>query len=249
MTIQGSLQSCNKLSAMIDPGSVGLYDANVSTWRCALAVIALSGAVLARGSPAQAQDFCQVVSVPVSTGGFALTPLDAWAFATVPAPPMTTTVRHIIVCQPTTVIPVFTTPVMFAPPVFVVDPPSTPPHTGGAPSGRGPGSASDVTGVVPPVTVRDLAQNPGQYDRQVVSLVGDAAAIRTSYNASGTRYTEIRLESGGASVVAVAWGTPKLDAGERVRVTGNFYAHTPFTLAAGSPVHNVLEAVAIETLQ
>ncbi len=211
-------------------------------------MITLSGALLAGGPPAQAQDFCQVVSVPVSTGGFALTPLDAWAFATVPAAPMTTTIRQVVVCPSFMLPPVFT-PVIFSPPVFFVDPPSTPANTGGAPSGREPVPASVVFGVVPPVTVRDLAQNPGQYDRQVVSLVGDAAALRTSYAASGTRYTELRLESGGASVVAVVWGTPKLDAGERVRVTGNFYAHAPFALAPGSPLHNVLEAVAIETLQ
>lgn len=217
-------------------------------WRSTLIVIAVSGALLAGGSPVRAQSVCQVISVPVSTGGFALTPLDAWAFVTVPAAPAMTTVRQIIVCQPFTVTPVLT-PVMFAPPVFFVDPPSTPTHVGGAPSGKTPVPASEVSGVVPPITVRDLAQNPGQYDRQVVSLVGNAAALRTSYAASGTRYTEIRLESGGASIVALAWGSPKVDAGERVRVTGNFYAHAPFALAPGSPVHNVLEAVAVETLQ
>ncbi len=243
----GFLQSCNKMSGVIDPSRDGVYDHDVSG-RNSLIVIALSGALLVGISPVQAQSFCQVVSVPVTTGGFTLTPLDAWAFATVPAAPMMTTVRQIVVCQPVFVTPVIT-PVLFAPPVFFVDPPSTPAHMGGAPSGRPASPTSDVSGVVPPVTVRDLAQNPGQFDRQVVSLMGNAAALRTSYGGGGSRYTEIRLESGGASIVAIAWGTPKVDAGERVRVTGNFYAHAPFALAPGSNVHNVLEAVAIETLQ
>lgn len=243
------LQSCNKTRGIIDPRRVGVYDGDVNGyWRKSLIVIAVSGALLAVNSPVQAQSFCQVVSVPVTTGGFALTPLDAWAFATVPAAPMMTTVRHIVVCQPVFVTPVVT-PVIFAPPVFFVDPPSTAAHTGGAPPGRPASPTSDVSGVVPPVTVRDIAQNPGQFDRQVVSLVGNATALRTSYGGGGSRYTEIRLESGGASIVAIAWGTPKVGAGERVRVTGNFYAHAPFALAPGSNVHNVLEAVAIETLQ
>jgi hypothetical protein len=98
------------------------------------------------------------------------------------------------------------------------------------------------------VTVRDLAQDPAHYDRQVVSLVGDASALRLSADARGALYTEIRLENGGASVAVLAWGSPKLHAGQRVRITGNFYAQPPFALAPGSPAGSMLEAEVIEAL-
>jgi hypothetical protein len=201
-------------------------------------VIALGGILLVGGPAAQAQGFCQVVSVPVSQGGFTLTPLDVWAFTSVPAAPPMTSVRQVIVCSP-----VFFTPVIVAPPVFFVDPsgPTREPRAAPAP---GP----VVSGVVPPVTVRDLAQDPGQYDRQVVSLVGDAAGLRPSRDPRGTPYIEIRLENGGASVDALAWGTPALHEGQRLRVTGNFYARAPFALAPGSPIRNLLEADVIVAL-
>lgn len=201
------------------------------------------GAVLLVGvSPVRAQNLCQVVSVTVSPGGFAPTILDVWAFPAVPAPPMTNTVRQIVVCPA-----VFVTPAI-GPPVFVVDPPSTGASGSGASAVRGPASAAAVSGVVPPVTVRDLAQRPELFDRQVVSLVGDAAGLRPSRDPRGTAYTEIRLENGGASVVAVAWGTPALHEGQRIRVTGNFYARAPFALAPDSPIRSVLEAEVIQAL-
>lgn len=228
---------------MIDRQGMGLYDHGVVGLLRPLVVAIVLGGALLVGSPVQAHGFCQVVSVTVPSGGFAPTPLDVWAFATVPAAPTMSTVRQIVVCPSFLV-----TPIIVAPSVIVVDPPSTAAQRMGAPSQKASDPATAVSGVVPPVTVRDLAQNPARYDRQVLSLVGDATVLRLSADIHGALYTEIRLESAGASVAVLAWGTPKLHAGQRVRITGNFYTQPPFALAPGSPTGSVLEADVIEAL-
>lgn len=223
---------------------MGLYDYGVNGLRRNIfAAIVLGGLLLSGGYPAQAHGFCRVVSVTVPPGGFTLTPLDVWAFATVPAAPTMSTVRQIVVC-PSFVI----TPVIVSPSVVFVDPPSVAVEGLRAPSEKTPAPAVVVSGIVPPVTVRDLARNPAHYDRQVVSLVGEAAALRLSADAHGALYTEIRLENGGASVAVLAWGSPKLHEGQLVRVTGNFYARPPFALAPGALAGSVLEADVIEAL-
>ena len=210
-----------------------------------LAGIALGAVFLAGAPPVLAQNSCQVVSVTVTQGGFTPTPLDVWAFATVAPLPTTTMVRQIVVCPAV----VLTPSVVASPSVFFVDPPSSTNARESRASARGtPSAGVAVPGIVPPVTVRDIAQRPEQFDRQVISLVGDAAGLRPSHDPRGMPYTEIRLENGGASVVAIAWGTPALHAGERIRVTGNFYARAPFALASDFPIRSVLEAELIEAL-
>lgn len=216
--------------------------------RTVLTAALLGGALLAAVAPVQAHiGFCQIVSVTVPQGGFTVTPLDNFAFTTVPAPPAMTTVRE-FVCPS-----FFAPPLIVAPPVFFVEQPAVEQPAAPVPVSEpsveeAPAPVAAMPAVVAPVTVRDLAQDPGQYDRQVVSLVGDAAALRTSRDARGALYTEIRLEEGGASVVTIAWGTPALQAGQRVRVTGNFYARAPFALGPGTPPQNVFEADVINVL-
>lgn len=226
---------------MYDYGMTGLR-------RTTLVAAALGGIALPWGLPALANAPCVIERSVVVQQGFTPTLLDVWAFPTLTPMPPTTVVRQVIVCPSVMTTPVMTTPI-FITPQFFFDPPAAPAPVSGTSPGPDRAPAVAVSGVMPPVTVRDLAQGPGQYDRQVVTLLGTAAAGQESYDVRGALYTEFRLENEGASVAVLAWGSLGLREGQRVRVTGNFYSVAPFILRPGSPLSNVLEASVIETLR
>ena len=212
-------------------------------WRTLLVAIVLGGIVLPGGLPALANAPCVIERTVVVQPGFTPTPLDVWAFPILSPMPPTTVVREVIVCPSVLTTPIFVTP------QFFFDPPAPPALVSGASPEPVRLPAPAVSAVMPPVTVGDLAQGPGQYDRQVVTLVGTAAAPQESYDVRGAPYTEFRLENGGASVAVLAWGSLGLREGQRVRVTGNFYSVAPFVLRPSLPLSNVLEASVIETLR
>ena len=222
--------------------------------------------VVAGGAPAvSAQPICRQIQITTTRTKtpIAVTPLDTIAFPVPPAPASSTIVRQIVVCPsaagslPPTLVPpsiigapVFVSPVIGTP-VFgttvVETPVVVPVGTYGqpGPSAAGPPSAVQrpaIEGAAPQESVRDLATQPAQFDRTVVSVSGTAAAVQRTTDASGAPVTTFRLEAGGTSVGVVAWGRAAVTAGETVRVSGPFYVSTPFAGPTGGPWHDVIAA-------
>ncbi len=227
-----------------------------------LAAVAL---ILVGARPALANGLCTVIgtsvlspstpmlAVPQTTGGFVPTILDVWAFPTIPAAPVVLPVRvapRIVVCPSLVVVsPVFVSPVILGSP-FIVDPPapasvpasSSPPARSPAPAQP---PASVALAISPSDTVGDLAQAPGRYDRQVVSVTGTVADYQERLDDRGVLYASFRLENGGASIPVISWERQGLHAGMRVRVTGTFHDVAQFVLAGGERPRHVLEALLI----
>ena len=239
----------------------------------AAALLAAGGAVPAGAQTACRQI---LITTTRTSSPIAVTPLDAIAFPVPLTPATTMVTRQITVCPPGAVplvvtppgvivngTPVFGTPV-FGAPVFVspletpflgttvVDTPVVVPvaparqpgpwATGQPSAPRRPA----IAGTAPHDSVRDLATQPAQFDRTVVSVTGTATTVQRTTDASGAPVTTFRLEAGGTSVGVVAWGRAPITAGEAVRVSGPFYVSTPFADPAGSPWHNVIAADVLE---
>jgi hypothetical protein len=173
-----------------------------------------------------------IITIVRTTERFTLTPLDVWAFSTVPAVPSVRIVRQVVVCPSVVAVP----PVVVAPPVFVAPPMLVTPLVPVLP----PMSVVPLS-VPSRETVRDLVQGPVKFDRQIVTVTGTIAAYQELFDAHGASYTEFQLEERGASIPVIAWGHLGLLAGLRVSVTGTFYTLAPFILQPGSTLHNVLE--------
>lgn len=237
-----------------------------------LCTVALAVAVaVAGGAPAvSAQTMCRQIQITTTRTAtpIAVSPLDTIAFPVPPAPASSTFVRQVVVCPspagslPPTFVPtpsiigapVFVSPVIGTP-VFgttVVDTPVVVPvGTYGQPGPSAPGQPSApqrpvIAGAAPHESVRDLASQPAQFDRTVVSVTGTTAAVQRTTDASGAPVTTFRLEAAGTSVGVVAWGRMDVKAGEMVRVSGPFYVSTPFAGAAGGPWHDVIAADVVE---
>lgn len=235
-----------------------------------IAALAVAVAVVGGAPAVSAQTICRQIQITTTRTAtpIAVTPLDTIAFPVPPAPASSTFVRQIVVCPspagslpptfaPTPSIigtPVFVSPVIGTP-VFgtpVVDTPAfVPVGTYGLPGSSGPGQPSvpqrrAIAGTAPSETVRDLATQPSQFDRTVVSVTGTAAAVQRTTDASGAPVTTFRLEAGGTSIGVVAWGRAGVQAGETVRVSGPFYVSTPFAGPAGGPWHDVIAADVVE---
>lgn len=218
-----------------------------------------------------AQTACQQIQITTTrtASPVTVTPLDAIAFPVPLTPATSTVVRQIVVCPAgSTPPPVITpVPVVIGTPVFgapIVDSPAlgtvisvpTPgPATPSAPTpaasapeagAAAPSPPPAMVGVVPKDTVRGLATQGAGYDRMVVTVSGTAAAVEQAADARGAPLTVFRLEAQGAAVGVVVWGHSTVRAGEAVRVSGPFYASTPFVGPSGIPWHGVIEAESLE---
>lgn len=237
-----------------------------------LCTVALAVAVaVAGGAPAvSAQTPCRQIQITTTRTAtpIAVTPLDAIAFPVPLAPASSTVVRQIVVCPPAAgslppiVVPapsIFGAPVFVSPvigtPFFGTTVVETPVVVPVAPAGQpGPWVTGQpsvpqrpaIAGTAPHDSVRDLATQPAQFDRTVVSVTGTAAAVQQTTDASGAPVTTFRLEAVGTSVGVVAWGRAAVKAGETVRVSGPFYVSTPFAGPAGTPWHDVIAADVLE---
>jgi len=113
------------------------------------------------------------------------------------------------------------------------------PDTSAAPVPAGDGGAVPPTtpavtnATVPRNTIRDLAQSPDRFDRQVVSVTGVIAAVQVGTTAQGAPYTALTLRDGDAAVGVLVWGRLGLAAGDAVRVSGAFYAGAPPGVSIG----------------
>jgi hypothetical protein len=239
-----------------------------------LLIGAVAGALGLTGTcvPAvSAQTACQQILITTTrtASPITATPLDAIAFPVPLTPATSTVVRQIVVCPagstpPPAIAPVpvvIGTPVFGAPvvdtPAFgpVISVPAAAPVTPFAPTPaalpRDTGAAAPspppaIVGVVPTDTVRGLATEGARYDRMVVTVAGTAAAVEQATDPHGAPFTLFRLEAQGASVGVVVWGHSMVRAGEAVRVSGPFYASTPFVGPSGIPWHSVIEADTLE---
>lgn len=210
------------------------------------AILAVSGGwALAATAPVHAHGVCTtiaVVSKQPRAVGFTPTILDGLAFPLGPLTPMVSpvvVVKQVVVCpQVVLVTPafgVFSTVIDSPPPAW---PPS--PNISSRPTP--PALAGGIPGAAPHDTVRDLAQSPESYDRQVVSVTGIVGRYAEERDQRGVPHTTFELKEGGASVWVVSWGRPTLRQGMALRVTGPFYAAPPFALASGTHPHPTLEA-------
>jgi hypothetical protein len=221
----------------------------------ALSAVALTASmawVSTDAVPAHAQvcSTSNVISVQRGFVGFNTTILDSWAY-TIPmtaVPTRIVTVNQVVTCPSVVFTPAFPVfPMVFQTfPVFttITDPPAP-----GAPSGSlvappqtSPQAPLGPPGVAPRDTLRDLAQHPNRFDRQVVSLTGTVGALAEHRTARGESYSTFELRDGGASLLVLVWGRTAIPADTAVRVTGAFYALPPFALATGEGVRPVLEA-------
>jgi len=204
-----------------------------------------------------------VVSIqsPGRTTGFVPTLLDALAFPGFPMFPTVSTrpvmtpgsssmpTQQIIVCpssplfSPAVLVPVGVSVSSVGP--LVIDPPA---------QGQNPsaGSAGPVQpgliGTAPHYTVRDLAQTPARYDRQVVSVTGVVASPQVHESQQGAAFTRFTLREEAAEVPVLVWGRPALVPGGTVRVTGAFCAVAPEALNGGEPSRPLLEADLVTTI-
>ncbi len=106
-------------------------------------------------------------------------------------------------------------------------------------------SAPALAGPASEVSVRDLAQSPGNHHGDAVKVSGVIAGYQSRTTARGTPYASFRLQAGGASVPVFA-GRPKgLQAGQRVRVTGIFVKSKR---VGRDTFRNAVEAIRIEIL-
>lgn len=74
----------------------------------------------------------------------------------------------------------------------------------------------------PPLTVRDLVQNPNRYDGKVVTVVGIIAGYREGASDSGHAYTVFRLIDGDVFIMVFIWNKHQFGNGAKVRVRGAF---------------------------
>lgn len=204
--------------------------------------------------PALAHGACQVVKTVQVIGGFTPSPLDVWAFPVVMSPmPSTRIIREVVVCPSVIVVTpvvspfVFGTPSVIGAPSAFLDPPAPVLPTRSDPAAA-PVRASGpiITGVVPHDTVRDLAVNPGQHDRQIVRVTGTIVASQARFDVHGNPYTELRLEADGSAITVIIWGQAGVRTGLQARVVGPFYDLSPFIGEGGSSLRDVLEAQLIE---
>lgn len=231
------------------------------------ALVLSVASLLAFGAlPARAQVACRQVTTVITrtSSGFALTPLDAIAYPVIPTPGSLTVTRQVTICPSVTVfpgvvpviapvVPSIVFPVV-APAQIVVGTPTVFPDPSAVPSSPARASPSistgpsgpAVVGRAPKDTVRDLAARSEEYDRQVVSVTGTVAAVEPGVDGGDRSITVFRLTAEGESINALVWGRPPLRVGEHVRVTGPFYASTPFAGPSGAPWHNVIEAEVLE---
>ncbi len=189
-----------------------------------------------------------VVKTVQVTGGFTPTVLDVWAFPGAFSPVSSPSiVRQVVVCPSVVVVPSVVSPVVIGAPSVFLDPPApVQPAPSGTSSAPVHASGPVVTGVVPKETVRDLATNPGQYDRQIATVTGTIASSQAHRDVHGRPYTQISLESDGAAITVVVWGQAGLRTGMRARVVGPFYDVSPFAGEGGGSLRDVLEAQLIE---
>jgi len=221
-------------------------------WRlmtAATILAATGGWALAGTALVHAHGVCTtiaVVSKQQRAVGFTPTILDGLAFPLGPLTPMATplvspvvVVKQVVVCPQV----VFVTPAFS---VFstVVDPPppAWPPSPNISSQPTPPALSGGIPGAAPHDTVRDLAQSPEIYDRQVLSVTGIVGRYAEGRDQRGVPYTTFELKEGAASVWVVSWGQPTLRQGMAVRVTGPFYAAPPFALASGTSPPPTLEA-------
>lgn len=217
--------------------------------RHACAALLLAALILTTSPSASAHGLCSSILITSGmttvtirstpqTAIFVPTILDAWAFAG----PVQVVPQGIVCPSVIVVSPVILSPVVIpASPVFIDPPPAIIPS--GAPLPAPALVRPALTGAsLPPSTVSDLADAPGRFDRQVVTVTGAVGTVLDSVSAHDVRYTLFRLEAGGAAVPVVVWGHSGLGRGQHIRVVGTFHAVAPFVLADGERPRAVLEA-------
>ncbi len=112
--------------------------------------------------------------------------------------------------------------------------PSVPDEYGAGGQSASPPTPSITNATVPRNTIRDLAQSPDRFDRQVVSVTGIVAAVQVATTGQGTSYTALTLRDGDAEIAVLVWGRSALVVGNAVRVSGSFYEGTPPALGVAS---------------